>query len=94
MHIAGKRYAYRPEKVTTVKVYSNCPQVTLYADGKEVATKTGDKVFTFRVPLGETTKLEAVAGRVRDEAVLHYTAKPLPRYKLGKGDGNGQNWTK
>ena len=93
-HIAGKRYAYRPEKVTTVKVYSNCPQVTLYADGKEVATKTGDKVFTFRVPLGETTHLEAVAGQVRDEAVLHYTAKPLPQYKLGKGDGNGQNWTK
>ena len=94
IHIAGKRYAYRPEKVTTVKVYTNCDSVTLYADGQPVATKGGSKVLTFRVTLGENTNLEAVSGNVRDTATLHYTQKPLPQYKLRKGDGNGQNWTK
>ena len=97
IHIAGKRYACRPEKETTVKVYTNCPSVTLYADGEEVNTHScscaGGKVFTFRVKLGEETRLEAVCGDVRDEAVLHYTAKPLPRYKLSKKIAGGGNWT-
>ena len=93
VHIAGKRYAYRPEKYTTVKVYTNCQSVTLFVDGREFATKTGGKVLTFRVPLGEETKLKAVAGAVRDEAVLHYTQKPLPEYKLSKKIAGGGNWT-
>ena len=93
VHIAGKRYVYRPEKITTVKIYSNCSSVTLYADGKEIGTKTGDKVFAFRVPLGRETKLEAVAGEVRDEAVLCFTPKPMPSYKLKKKTAGGGNWT-
>ena len=93
VHIAGKRYAYRPEKTTKVTVYSNCRTVTLYADGKPVAEKTGDKVFTFRVKLGRNTRLEAVAGGVRDEAVLHYTAVPVSEYKLSKKTAGGGNWT-
>ena len=93
VHIAGKRYAFRPEKVTTVKVYSNGKSVTLFADGKKVATKTGDKVFTFRVTLGEETKLEAVCGDVRDEAVLHFTPDPIKSYKLNKKTAGGGNWT-
>ena len=97
VHIAGKRYAYRPEKVTQVKVYTNCQSVTLYADGQEVATKscscTGGKVFTFRVTLGENTKLEAVSGDVCDEAVLHFTPNPIASYKLNKKIAGGGNWT-
>ena len=93
VHIAGKRYAYRPEKTTTVQVYSNLRRVTLSADGAEVATKEGDGVFTFRVKLGENTKLRAVAGAVQDEAVLHYTENPLPWYKLDKKTAGGGNWT-
>ena len=94
VHIAGKRYAYRPEKETTVEVYSNCPRVTLYVDGVEHQSQSADRVFTFRVKLGACTRLEAVAGEARDEAVLHYTETPLPQYALRKGEGNGQNWTK
>ena len=93
VHIAGKRYDYRPEKVTTVKVYTNCESVTLYANGKKIATQSGGKVLSFRVDLGEETKLEAVAGSVRDEAVLHFTPDPIASYKLSKKIAGGGNWT-
>ena len=94
VHIAGKRYADRCEKITTVKVYSNCDTVTLYANGKEVGTQTGYKIFSFKLPLAGEVELKAVAGNVSDEATIRYVAKPNPAYKLRKGDGNGQNWTK
>ena len=93
VHICGSRYVDRPEKETTVKVYSNCPEVTLYANGKKVAAQSGDKVFTFRVPLNGEVKLEAAAGGCRDSAVIRYAEKPNPAYKLGKDGGNGGNWT-
>ena len=93
VYICGRRYVDRPEKETTVKVYSNQPAVTLYANGEKVATQTGDKVFTFKLPLNGEVKLEAVAGDCRDEAVIRYADAPNPAYKLKKGDGNGGNWT-
>ena len=93
VHIAGKRYAYRPEKVTTVKVYTNCECVTLYANGKKVGTKSGKNVLAFRVTLGKSTNLEAVAGEVRDEATLHFTPNPIRSYKLNKKIAGGGNWT-
>ncbi len=93
VHICSKRYQYRPEKITAVKVYTNCESVTLYADGKKVATKSGGKVLTFRVPLGKATNLEAVCGHVRDQAVLHFTPDPVKSYKLNKKVAGGGNWT-
>ena len=93
VHICSKRYRYRPEKYTTVKVYSNCDTVTLLVNGKELAKKAGNKVFTFRVPLGEDTKILAVAGDVRDEAVLSFTPDPIASYKLNKKIAGGGNWT-
>ena len=93
VYICGRRYVERNEKETTVKVYSNCNKVTLYAGGTKVATLTGDKVFTFRVPLSGEVKLEAVSGDCRDEATIRYADKPNPAYKLGKDGGNGGNWT-
>ena len=94
VHIAGSRYADRCEKVTTVKVYSNCDTVTLYANGQEVGKQTGYKIFTFKLPLNGEVQLKAVAENVSDEATIRYVSKPNPAYKLRKGDGNGQNWTK
>ena len=39
------------------------------------------------------TKLEAVAGNIRDEAVLHFTPDPVKTYKLNKKIAGGGNWT-
>ena len=97
VHIAGKRHRYRSRKVTDVTVYTNQSAVTLYADGQKVGERscrcTGGKVFTFRVKLGSDTKLEAVAGQVRDEAMFSYTRKPPKEYKLSKKTAGGGNWT-
>ena len=93
VHICGKRYVDRVERVTEVKVYSNCDTVTLYANGEKIATQTGSHVFTFRVPNHGETRLEAVVGELRDNAVIRRVAKPNPAYKLGKDGGNGGNWT-
>ena len=93
VHICGKRFVDRVETITEVKVYSNQNTVTLYANGKEVATKTGSRVFTFKVHnLGEM-KLEAVSGNLRDSAVIRHVNKPNMSYKLPKDGSNGGNWT-
>jgi len=109
VHIAGKRYENRAEKMTTVKVYTNQPFVTLYANGQKIATQgcrcrgentgapnckcRGGKVFTFYVKLEAETKLEAVAGEYRDTAILHRAKKPDPSYQLNKKTAGGGNWT-
>ncbi len=93
VHLCGSRYVDRAESTTTVKVYSNHNQVTLYANGMEIGTQTGDKVFTFRVPLQGEMELKAVAGDCSDSSLIRRVNKPNPAYKLRKGEGNGGNWT-
>ena len=92
VHICSKRYVDRAQKQTTVKVYSNLPQVALYANGRKAGEQTGDKVFTFRIPLTGEVKLEAVSGDCRDEALVRRVDKPNPAYILKKGEGKGSNW--
>ena len=93
VHIAGKRFAYRPEKSTVIKVYANSNTVSLYVDDKLQERKAGDKVFTFRVLLKEQTKVTVVADGVEDEAVFHFTPSPIKAYKLNKKTAGGGNWT-
>ena len=92
VHICGRRYADRPEAVTTVKVYSNQSKVTLYADGKLLEEKTGDKVFTFRVPLEGQVELKAVSGDCEDSCVIRHVDTPNPAYKLQGKSSNSANW--
>ena len=92
VHIAGKRYQDRPEETTTVKVYTNQPSVALYANGRLVEEKTGDRVFVFQVPLSEVTELKAVAGACTDTAALRRVSQPNPAYKLQKTSSNSANW--
>lgn len=93
VHIASKRYYYRAEKVTKVKIYSNLDEVTLYVNGKEFARQKGSKVFTFDVPLRLlfTTKIKAVAGNQADVCELKYVRKPYEGYTF-KEATKVDNW--
>ncbi len=93
VHICGSRYVDRCEKVTKVKVYSNQKSVTLLANGKEIGTLEGDKIFQFKVPLTGEVKLEAISGNLRDTARIRYVSTPNKSYILGKNEGKGANWT-
>ena len=93
VYIAGRRYVDRAEKKTTVKVYSNCSEVTLYVNGEKFATQTGDKIFTFRIPLKGEVEIKAMAGECTDKINIRHTMLPNPNYKLGKKIAGGGNWT-
>ena len=92
VYIAGRRFVDRPEKQTTVTVYTNQRQVTLLINGKEFETRTADKVFRFRVPVSGEMKIEARAGSLRDEIRIRRVDKPNPAYRLGKDAGNAGDW--
>ena len=93
VHICSKRYVERQDKVTQVKVYTNCESVTLYANGEKIGTQSGKKVCVFNLPLEGKVHLEAVAGDLRDEATILYNPIPNPSYKLSKKIAGGGNWT-
>ena len=93
VHIAGKRFEYRPEKYTTIKVYSTCDTVSLYVDGTLKERQVGGKIFKFRIPLDGQTHVKVVADGVEDEAVFHFTPNPVESYKLNKKIAGGGNWT-
>jgi len=83
VHLCGKRYVDRVEDVTKVTVYSNLPEVELFANGESLGKKTAaDHFFYFDVPNAGTTKLEAVVGDCRDESVINKVAEPNPAYRL------------
>ncbi len=92
VHICSKGYADRTEKVTTVKVYSNCGSVALYCNGKLLERQIADRVFTFKVPLEGEVELKAVSGTVSDTAVIRKVSKPNPAYKLRKTKKKSANW--
>ena len=71
VHLCGKRYVNRVEDVTKVTVYSNLPEVELFANGVSIGRKAApDHFFYFDVPNSGETKLEAVAGDFKDEGVI------------------------
>lgn len=70
VHIDGRRYFERPTSNISVKIHSNLPEVSLYADGKLIGTQAGAHTFVFEnVPLKTSgTVLTAKAGAVGDSA--------------------------
>ena len=71
VHLCGKRYVDRVEDVTRVTVYSNQPAVELFCNGESLGVQEADDhFFRFDVPNRGTSHLVAVAGQLRDEAVL------------------------
>ncbi len=92
IHICGKRYVDRVEDVTKVTVYSNQPVVELFANGVSLGKKeAADHFFYFEVPNAGETKLEAVAGELRDKSTIRKVDKMNPDYIL-REQGAVLNW--
>ena len=90
VYMAGRRYEYRTEAVTTITVYSTCKEVSLYNNGKLVETKTGEHVFKFKLPMEAVNNLEVRSGECTDSVVIYKTEKPRPEYSVAKVDS--KNW--
>jgi len=97
VHICGKRYVDRVEDVTKVTVYSNQPEVELFANGVSLGKISApDHFFYFDVPNAGETKLEAVAVcecgcELRDESLLRKVEVFNEAYRL-KEKGAVLNW--
>ena len=92
IHLCGKRYVDRVEDVTKVTVYSNAPEVELFANGVSLGRKQArDHFFYFDVPNSGQTRLEAVAGELTDESIIRKVDKMNPDYIL-REQGAVLNW--
>ena len=92
VHLCGKRYIDRVEDVTKVTVYSNLPQVELFANGVSLGKKTAeDHFFYFDVPNSGETRLEAMAGDLHDESIIRKVDQMNPDYIL-REQGAVLNW--
>jgi beta-galactosidase len=90
VHLCGGRYVDRSEETTEVKVYSNLNEVTLYVDGTELATKKGDKVFLFNVPISNEHRIEVRSGEFTDSITICKVERPNTDYF--KEGGEVTNW--
>ncbi len=92
VHITSKRYTDRVEEVAKVTVYSNQPEVELFANGVSLGKKTADDhFFRFEVKNEGETKLLAVAGECRDESLIRKVDTFNEAYRLVE-KGAVLNW--
>jgi beta-galactosidase len=92
VHLCGKRYVDRVEDVTKVTVYSNQPEVELFANGKSLGKQTSDvHFFYFEVPNAGTTELVAKAGTCEDSAKIVKVDKFNDAYRMVE-TGDVLNW--
>ena len=93
VHICSKRYIDRVEDVTKVTVYSNQPEVELFANGVSVGKQSKGKYpfFYFEVKNEGETNLTVKAGELEDSAVIRKVDKPNEAYIM-KEEGQVINW--
>ena len=92
VHLCSKRYVDRVEDVTRVTVYSNLPEVELFANGRSLGKKaSADRFFRFDVPNIGETRLVAIAGEQRDESLIRKVDAFNEAYRL-KEAGAILNW--
>ena len=92
VHLCGKRYVDRVEDTTKITVYSNQPEVELFANGVSLGKKTAeDHFFYFDVPNVGETVLVAKAGDLTDESKIRKVDEMNPDYIL-KEKGAILNW--
>ncbi len=92
VHLCGKRYIERVEETTKVTVYSNQPEVELFANGKSLGKKSSEThFFVFDVPNEGETRLTAKAGNCIDISFIKKTDKFNEIYRM-KEKGAILNW--
>ena len=93
LHLCSKRYVDRVEDVTKVTVYSNQPEIELFANGVSVGKQTKGKYpfFYFDVKNEGTTELKVVAGDLTDTATINKVDTPNESYIM-KEEGQVINW--
>lgn len=92
VHICGKRYVNREEEVTKVTVYSNQPEVELFANGVSLGKQTSDvHFFYFDVPNAGETALVAKAGECEDTSRIVKVAEFDNSYRMTE-TGDVLNW--
>ena len=93
VHICSKRYIDRVEDVTKITVYSNQPEVEIFANGVSVGKQTKGKYpfFCFDVKNEGETNLTVKAGELEDSAVIRKVDKPNEAYIM-KEEGQVINW--
>ncbi|MBR5521656.1 MAG: glycoside hydrolase family 2 protein [Oscillospiraceae bacterium] len=92
VHICSKRYVDRVEDVTKVTVYSNQPEVELFANDVSLGKQTSDvHFFYFDVPNKGVTKLKAVVGDCTDYSEIRKVDEFNEAYLL-KEKGAILNW--
>lgn len=92
VHICGKRYVNRVEETTKVTVYSNQPEVELFANGVSLGKQTSDvHFFYFDVPNNGETTLVAKAGTLEDTSKIVKVAEFDESYIM-KEKGDVLNW--
>lgn len=92
VHICGKRYVDRVEETTKVTVYSNQPEVELFANGVSLGKQSSpEHFFYFEVPNNGETNLEAIAGDCKDTSFIRKVEIFNEDYRL-KEKGAILNW--
>ncbi len=100
VHITGRRFTERLAGKTEIKVYANCPAVSLRIDGGPAITLCGDKVFIFTdiaLDMGEHRFTATADGAETDTITLCGVAVENASYKLPEepeaAEGEGvTNW--
>ncbi|CAM4258226.1 beta-galactosidase [Paenibacillus endophyticus] len=101
VHIASKRFIDRAEESISIKVYSNCSEVTLFVNGAKVQTLTSDeKIFCFedvRLVDGlNAIRAVAIDGQVQysDAAQFNKVDEPNASYEAPVEDKGEEvsNW--
>ena len=92
VHICSKRFVDRVEDEVEIKVYSNLPEVELFANGKKVGSqKAEDHFFRFTVKNEGETSIWAVAGKYTDTSTIRKVKEPNKAYTL-RVKGAVLNW--
>ena len=82
VHVCGRRYVDRIEEFTQIKVYSNCPKVTLFIDNSFFEEKIGSKIFNFNVPISGCHMIRAEYENHSDCIKIQKVDIPNPNYSL------------